>query len=126
MLVHSWRRYSNLLTARILNHSNQDWVCDITYIRTVQGFVYLCLVMDAYSRKIVGWSRHDSLEMEGCLKALQSLPKGFDGQSLIHHSDQGVQYCCKAYTESLKKHNIQIGNQHPIFKKVPFIEQFHL
>lgn len=110
---HGWRRYTNLLQDYSISGPNEVWVCDITYIRTLEGFVYLCLVMDAYSRKIVGWAMHDTLEMEGCLKALKmairGLPKEVDFQSLIHHSDQGVQYCCKAYTKELKKHGIQIS-----------------
>lgn len=110
---HAWRRYKNLLTDRCISMPNEVWVCDITYVRTHQGFVYLCLIMDAYSRKIVGWSMHDSLEMEGCLNALKmalrALPKGGNLKGLIHHSDQGVQYCCKAYTRQLIKRGIQIS-----------------
>ena len=110
---HGWRRYANLLTDRRIKGPNEVWVCDITYIRTFQGFVYLCLIMDAYSRKIVGWAMHDTLEMEGCLNALKmalrGLPKDIDVSSLIHHSDQGIQYCCKAYTRVLKRRGIQIS-----------------
>jgi len=69
--------------------------------------------MDAYSRKIVGWCMHDSLEMEGCLKALKKAIKGLPDQvdttQLIHHSDQGVQYCCKAYTKVLNKNKIKVS-----------------
>lgn len=110
---HGWRRYKNLLTDHCIKEPNKVWVCDITYVRTFQGFVYLCLIMDAYSRKIVGWAMHDTLEMEGCLKALKmalrTLPKHVDLKELIHHSDQGVQYCCKAYTKQLKDKEIQIS-----------------
>jgi transposase InsO family protein len=110
---HGWRRYKNLLSEREIDAPHQVWVCDITYLRTLQGFVYLCLIMDAYSRKIVGWCMHDSLEMEGCLKALKmafrNLPNGADLCKLVHHSDQGVQYCCKAYTRELNKRGIQIS-----------------
>lgn len=112
--AHSWRRYKNLLVDKVIDGPNQVWVSDITYLSTHEGFVYLCLIMDAYSRQIVGWAVHDSLEMQGCLNALKravkTLPKSKNGcQSLIHHSDQGVQYCCKAYTTKLKKHKIIIS-----------------
>ena len=111
--THAWRRYKNLVAGKPITGPNQVWVCDITYIRTTQGFVYLCLLMDAYSRKILGWCMHDSLEMEGYRKALKmalkTLPENFKANSLIHHSDQGVQYCCKAYTQILNRHNIQIS-----------------
>lgn len=110
---HGWRRYTNLLIDKQIDAPNQVWVADITYLRTRTGFVYLCLIMDAYSRKILGWWVHDSLEMEGCQQALRlalrTLPKGFAAQDLIHHSDQGVQYCCQAYTQLLAQRQIQIS-----------------
>lgn len=110
---HAWPRFRNLLPGRPIEGPNQVWVCDITYVRTFQGFVYLCLIMDAYSRKVVGWCMHDSLEMEGCLKALKKaikeLPDQIDMTQLIHHSDQGVQYCCKAYTKVLIKNKIKVS-----------------
>ena len=70
------------------------WVCDITYIRTKEGFMFLALITDAYSRKIVGLDVSDSLELEGCLRALRMALKQLpDGHKLIHHSDRGLQYC---------------------------------
>lgn len=110
---HSYRRYTNLLTNREITATNQVWVCDITYVAVGSSWMYLCLIMDAYSRKIVGSCLHDTLEMMGCRSALKqalaTLPKGFDHRQLIHHSDHGVQYCCHAYRSILHKHKIQIS-----------------
>jgi transposase InsO family protein len=90
---------------------NQLWVSDITYIETAEGFVYLSLVTDAYSREIIGWSVGGTLEAIYSLKALdmasKRLPK--QTQGLIHHSDRGVQYCCGDYVKKLNKHNILIS-----------------
>ena len=90
---------------------NQLWVSDITYIETVEGFVYLSLVTDAYSREIIGWSVGATLEAIYSLKALdmalKRLPK--QTQGLTHHSDRGVQYCCGEYVKKLNKHSISIS-----------------
>lgn len=110
---HAYRRYSNLLVNKEITAPNQVWVCDITYISVNASWMYLCLIMDAYSRKIVGWCLHDTLEMEGCInalkQALKTLPAGFDHKQLIHHSDHGVQYCCHAYRSILHKRKMQIS-----------------
>ena len=110
---HTYKRYGKLIKDKKISRPNQVWVCDITYLRVGSSWMYLCLVMDAYSRKIVGWCLHDTLEMIGCMKALkmalQSLPKGFDYKQLIHHSDHGIQYCCKAYRSLLLRKKIQIS-----------------
>lgn len=89
---------------------HQLWVSDITYIRTKEGFMFLALITDAYSRKIVGFDISDSLELEGCLRALKMALKQLPaGHSLIHHSDRGVQYCSYDYTDLLKENNIAIS-----------------
>lgn len=110
---HGYKRYINLLKDKQIHTPNQVWVCDITYLSIGNSWMYLCLIMDAYSRKIVGWCLHDTLEMVGCMQALKmalrSLPAGFDHRQLIHHSDHGVQYCCHAYRNILKKKDIQIS-----------------
>ena len=73
---------------------NQVWVSDITYIRTIDGFCYLALVTDMYSRKIVGYDISDSLELSGCLRALnKALKHARQPTGLVHHSDRGFQYC---------------------------------
>ena len=76
------------------------WVSDITYIRTLKGFCYLALITDAYSRKIVGYDLSDSLELSGCVRALnKALYQAKDIDGLIHHSDRGIQYCSNVYTQ---------------------------
>jgi transposase InsO family protein len=93
-----------------LTASHQALVSDITYIRTDIGFVYLALVMDAYSRKIVGYDCSDSLEAEGCLRALdQALKQLPAGRQVVHHSDRGSQYCCYAYVDKLKAAGVQVS-----------------
>lgn len=107
---HGFRVYRNLLKDIVLTGPHQALVSDITYIRTAEGFVYLALVMDAYSRAIVGFDCRDSLEAVGASRALTmalgQLPA--DSQT-IHHSDRGSQYCCKAYVEALKAAGVRIS-----------------
>ncbi|RAJ19953.1 integrase-like protein [Pedobacter cryoconitis] len=90
----------------------QLWVSDITYIRTLQGFSYLSLITDAYSRKIVGYSLHPTLEATGCIKALKMAISSRKHElpfCLVHHSDRGIQYCCADYVEILKEEGISIS-----------------
>ena len=78
----------------MLTAPNQAWAGDITYIRTAEGFLYLNLLTDLYSRKIVGAHAGGTLETEGCLKALeQAVAEMPEGAAPIHHSDRGCQYC---------------------------------
>lgn len=80
------------------------WLSDLTYLRTEEGFCYLALVMDGYSRKVVGFHASASLEMEGALLALRMAQKSLlPGQAPIHHSDRGCQYACHAYVEELMR-----------------------
>ena len=108
---HPYRKYPNLTYQLIVEKANQLWVSDITYIPMGRGFFYLSLVMDAYSRKIVGWNLSEDLKAEGAITALKmaltTIPQGHTG--LYHHSDRGLQYCCKAYIKLLKKRNITIS-----------------
>lgn len=94
--------YGNRIKDLKLSHSNQVWVADLTYLRTLEGFLYLALVTDKYSRKVVGWHCGDTLESIGCLNALEmaleTLPPGAHP---IHHSDRGSQYCCHEYVNCL-------------------------
>jgi putative transposase len=107
---HGFRVYKNLLKDTELNGINQALVSDITYIRTDEGFVYLALVMDAYSRKVVGYDCSDSLEAEGCLRALSQAIRQLPCNSgTIHHSDRGCQYCSYRYVEKLKKRDLQVS-----------------
>ncbi len=107
---HRFRVYGNLLKDAVLTSPNQAFVSDITYIRTDQGFMYLSLIMDAYSRAIVGYHCSDSLETEGVLKSLSmALRKLPAGSKTIHHSDRGTQYCCGSYVKKLQKRGLQIS-----------------
>lgn len=107
---HHFHKYNNLIKDLKITRPNQVWVSDITYIRTVKGFCYLALITDLYSRKIVGYDLSDSLELAGCLRALQqALANAKPADGLIHHSDRGIQYCSKNYVLKLMKRNIQIS-----------------
>jgi putative transposase len=108
---HRYRKYPNLIKDFIPDRANQLWVSDITYVETAQGFVYLNLITDAYSRKIVGWALGDTLEAKHTIMALKmalkQLPKGTRG--VYHHSDRGIQYCCDNYINLLNKHYFEIS-----------------
>ena len=107
--------YQNLIANLLITNILQVWVADITYIHTQEGFVYLALLTDSFSRKIVGWDSSDSLELEGslraCQMALRSIPKKLQGLTgkLIHHSDRGSQYCSHVYVRCLQANNIAIS-----------------
>lgn len=107
---HNFRVYGNLLKDADLTGPNQALVSDITYIRTDEGFLYLALVMDSYSRKIVGYDCSDTLEADGCLRALsQAIRQLPSGSNAIHHSDRGSQYCCHRYVNKLKGNGLQVS-----------------
>jgi putative transposase len=107
---HHFHKYSNLVKDMNVTARNQVWVSDITYIRTVKGFCYLALITDMYSRKIVGYDISDSLELTGCLRALQkALRQARPADGLVHHSDRGIQYCSNQYVTELKKRDIRIS-----------------
>ncbi len=107
---HHFHKYNNLIKDFTPTEINQVWVTDITYIRTINGFCYLALVTDLYSRKIVGFDTSDSLELLGALRALKMAIGNADNlKRLIHHSDRGVQYCSYMYTGELLKRDIGIS-----------------
>ena len=109
---HRYHKYKNLIRGFVPTGPNQLWVSDITYIDLVDGCCYLHLVTDAYSHKIVGWCLSDTLEAGYTLEALRmaiSQATADELNGLIHHSDRGVQYCCNAYTDELKKYGIKIS-----------------
>ena len=106
---HHFHKYKNLIQDIEIDKINQVWVSDITYIRTVNGFCYLALITDVYSRKIIGFDVSNTLELTGSLRALkQALRRSSNIVGLIHHSDRGVQYCSNQYVNELKKRNIRI------------------
>lgn len=111
---HHYHKWKNLIKELVVTGPNQVWVSDITYIRLVNGVVYLHLITDAFSRKILGWKIADSLEARHTLEAFNMAAKEaaemrVDFTKLIHHSDRGVQYCCNLYVNRLLALGIQIS-----------------
>jgi transposase InsO family protein len=102
--------YENILKDSKITKQNEAWVSDITYIRTMEGFMYAALITDYDSRKIIGTHIGDSLESIGCINALKmALNTLKKGEVPIHHSDRGCQYCSYAYIDMLTAHNIRIS-----------------
>lgn len=107
---HNLPVFGNLLKQTEAKGPNEVWVSDLTYLRTLEGYMFLALITDKYSRKVVGAHLGDSLEAIGCVRALeealQELPAGAHP---IHHSDQGSQYCCHQYVERLQERGLAIS-----------------
>ena len=105
---HAWGFYPNRARDMTLTNVNQLWVADITYIRLREEFAYLAVVLDAFSRRIIGWALEPHIRSELAMAALihalrdRSVPPG-----LIHHSDRGVQYCCGDYIHLLQQYDIR-------------------
>jgi transposase InsO family protein len=94
----------------VLTSINQLWVSDITYIRLESEFVYLAVILDAFSRRVMGWALDRTLEDELTISALQmALSRRCPEPGLVHHSDRGVQYASGDYTDLLKAHQITIS-----------------
>jgi putative transposase len=110
---HHFNKYKNRIESASPRRCNEIWVSDITYVWLKQQdkFCYLSLITDLYSRKIVGHCVHEDLSVKGSLEALkQALKQRKDKtESLVHHSDRGVQFCCHAYIKLLRKNNVQIS-----------------
>lgn len=107
---HRFHKYDNLLQGRAAVKPHEVWVSDITYVRIQKGFVYLFLITDAYSRKIVGWELSDNLGIKSAVKALKmALRQCPATKELIHHSDRGIQYCSYEYVGKLKAKGISIS-----------------
>jgi putative transposase len=107
---HNLPVFSNQIKGLEPTGANQVWVSDITYIRTREGFMYLALITDKWSRKIVGHHCGDSLEAEGCLKALElALGRLPEQARPIHHSDRGSQYCCHLYINRLRESKLEVS-----------------
>lgn len=107
---HALPVFTNLVQDIETTGPNQVWVADLTYLRTRSGFLYLSLVMDRHSRKVVGWHCGDTLEAVGCVASLEmamaALPAGAHP---IHHSDRGCQYACHQYVRALTEHGLGIS-----------------
>jgi len=108
---HFYRKYPNLIKGIIPERPNHIWVSDITYVRTRQEFLYLFLISDAYSKKILGYKLAKNLDSIHAVNSLQDAIKNTCQPilGLIHHSDRGIQYCCKEYTDLLNKYDISIS-----------------
>jgi putative transposase len=108
---HRFYKYPNLIKDIDINRAEQVWASDITYIRTGQGFLYLSLITDVYSKQVVGYQLSDNLKTVNCINALKDAIKSrkYPERSLIHHSDRGLQYCNPDYTETLINNNIDIS-----------------
>jgi transposase InsO family protein len=127
---HWLKRYPNLILALEVVRSDQVWVSDITYLKTKQGYAYVSFITDAFSHKIMGYHLAGNLETINTMRALQmaieaSMAEGKSLEGLIHHSDQGIQYCSSQYINLLKKQGIQISMsdkgeplQNPIAERV--------
>jgi len=102
--------YPNRAGEMVLTERNQLWVADITYIRLEVEFVFLAVVLDAFSRRVIGWALDRTLEDELAIAALQmALRRRAPAPGLVHHSDRGSQYASKDYTDLLKAHHIDIS-----------------
>jgi len=106
---HNNKIYSNLIKDKELTGINQVWCADITYIRILNGFVYLAAILDIYSRKIVGYAIGKTLCSELTITALKMAITTRKTDNLIHHSDQGIQHTCKDYIKILKDNGIRIS-----------------
>jgi putative transposase len=106
---HGWRIWPNLARRLAPTTVNQLWVADITYVRLAETFVYLAVILDAFSRKVVGWALADTLKAS---LALEALEMALDSREvvrggLVHHSDRGVQYACGDYIDRLEAAGVQ-------------------
>jgi putative transposase len=126
---HNWRVVPNLARGLILSDVDQLWVADITYVRLLEQFAYLAIVLDAFSRRVIGWALDDHLEASLAVAALDMALNERRPQpgSLIHHSDRGVQYACADYAAVLARHDIQpsmsrVGNPYDNAKAESFMK----
>jgi putative transposase len=107
---HGRLAYPNLVTDLKLAAPNQLWVADITYIRLLEEFIFLAVVLDAFSRRVIGWELGESLQTSLAISALdraladRSIPAG-----VIHHSDQGIQYASEDYVDRLREHGFEVS-----------------
>jgi transposase InsO family protein len=107
---HNLPVFRNLVKEKEVKAPNEVWVSDLSYLRTQEGFLYLALITDKYSRKIVGWHVGDNLEAVRCVSALERAFADLPCQSTpIHHSDQGSQYCCHEYVQRLQERGLPIS-----------------
>ena len=107
---HDFLVYPNLLEELTIDNINQVWTADITYIRIENGFVFLAVIIDLYSRKVIGWQISKKIDRYLTLDALKmAIARRKPLRGLIHHSDRGVQYLCGEYTTLLESHGFHIS-----------------
>src|SRR5204862_4064996 len=108
--AHGLKVYPNRAASMILSGVDQLWVADITYIRLEEEFVYLAVILDAYSRRVIGWALDRSMTTALILTALrQALAERQPPPGLVHHSDRGVQYASAEYVQVVHQHGIQLS-----------------
>ena len=119
---HNYAVCPNLAPRLNLTGIDQLWVADITYVRLREAFLYLAILLDAYSRKVVGWELGEDLRADLALGALnRALADRHIEPGIVHHSDRGVQYCCLAYVAKLQAHGFGISNARTCIQR--FIEE---
>jgi putative transposase len=107
---HRFPRYPNLIKGMAISRLNQVWLSDITYIRIRTGFVYLAAILDAYSRKVIGYAVSTALDTALTLETLKmAIDQRKPGPGVIHHSDQGVQYASSDYVAELKSYGFLVS-----------------
>jgi transposase InsO family protein len=107
---HSLPVYPNLAGQMILSGIDELWISDITYIRLRHEFIYLAVILDAFSRRCIGWALESHLQAELAVAALRmAIKKRAVKAGLVHHSDRGVQYASHEYTTLLEEHGIKIS-----------------
>ena len=128
-LRHEWQVVPNLARGLIPTGLDQLWVADITYVRLMEEFAFLAVLLDAFSRRVIGWALEKHLRADLTTAALRMAIEARRpaAGSLIHHSDRGVQYACREYTVLLVAHGIEpsmsrIGNPYDNAKAESFIK----
>jgi putative transposase len=107
---HNLPIFENLVKEREVKRPNEVWVSDLSYLRTQEGYLYLALITDKCSRKVVGFHVGDTLEAIGCVRALEVALRDLPKEAKpIHHSDQGSQYCCHEYVQRLRERGLPIS-----------------
>lgn len=107
---HNFYVYPNLISGKTVTDINQVWVADITYIRILTGFVYLAVILDVFSRRVIGWALSKRIDHQLTLAALRmAIEQRNPEPETIHHSDRGVQYACEDYVDLLKERKFEIS-----------------
>ncbi len=107
---HHFPKYPNLIKGMVINRLNQVWISDITYIRIKTGFVYLAAILDACSRRVIGYALSTKIDSSLTIEAFKmAIAERNPGPGIIHHSDQGVQYASSEYVDELKSYGFEIS-----------------